>query len=215
MAQGAYAQLWLLENILNNYGVRTYVTFEMLIDVSPYSWNSIGTSLFCGAVIGLERQFRGKPVGIRTSTLIVLGTYLFLSTAFQLQGDIIDHSRVVGQIITGIGFLGAGVMLAKDGAVVGVTSAATIWVLASLGVMIATEHHLVSIKIALLVVLILYGVDVLESNVKIFSRGVHAKVKSYSSRAQAKRRQSDALEKGTTKEGNLTSHLTNKPSSKS
>ena len=66
---------------------------------------------------------------------------MFLSTAFNLQGDVIDHSRVVGQIITGIGFLGAGVMLAKDGAVVvGVTSAATIWVLASIGVMIATEN---------------------------------------------------------------------------
>ena len=157
-----------------------------IFDMSPYSWVSIGTALFCGTVIGLERQLRGKPVGIRTSTLIVLGTYLFLSTAFLLQGDVIDHSRVVGQIITGIGFLGAGVMLAKDGAVVGVTSAATIWVLASIGVMIATEHHMASIKIALLVVAILYGVDALESNVKMFSRGVHAKVKSYSSRAQSK-----------------------------
>tara|TARA_R110001592_G_scaffold140906_2_gene362041 strand:- start:16620 stop:17210 length:591 start_codon:yes stop_codon:yes gene_type:complete len=163
------------------------VNYETLVDVSPYSWHSIGTALFCGAVIGLERQLRGKPVGIRTSTLIVLGTYLFLATAFMLKGDVIDHSRVVGQIITGIGFLGAGVMLAKDGAIVGVTSAATIWVLASIGVMIATDHLLVSIKISLLVVAILYGVDVLEANVKIFGRGAHAKVKSYGSRSQSKR----------------------------
>ncbi|MFT6029536.1 MAG: putative Mg2+ transporter-C (MgtC) family protein [Oleiphilaceae bacterium] len=163
------------------------MNFETLVDVSPYSWHSIGTALFCGAIIGLERQIRGKPVGIRTSTLIVLGTYLFLSTAFMLKGDVIDHSRVVGQIITGIGFLGAGVMLAKDGAIVGVTSAATIWVLASIGVMIATDHLFVSIKVSLLVVAILYGVDALEENVKMFGRGVHAKVKSYGSRAQSKR----------------------------
>ena len=127
----------------------------------------------------------------------------------------IDHSRVVGQIITGIGFLGAGVMLAKDGAVVGVTSAATIWVLASIGVMIATEHHMAAIKISLLVVAILYGVDVLEANVKMFGRGVHAKVKSYSSRSQGYKRQSPKEDTETIKEGNLTSHLTNTPSSKS
>ncbi len=164
------------------------LSFQEIVDVSPYSWGSIGTALFCGTIIGLERQLRGKPVGIRTATLIVLGTYLFLATAFLLQGDVIDHSRVVGQIITGIGFLGAGVMLAKDGAVVGVTSAATIWVLASIGVMIATEHLLASIKIALLVVAILYGVEILELNVKMFGRGVHAKVKSYSNRSQTRKK---------------------------
>ncbi len=159
-----------------------------LFDVSPYDWHAIGTAIFCGTVIGLERQLRGKPVGIRTATLIVLGTYLFLATAFLLQGELIDHSRVVGQIITGIGFLGAGVMLAKDGAVVGVTSAAAIWVLASIGVMIATEHLLPAIKVSLLVVAILWGVDALESNVKMFGRGVHAKVKSYSAKSQARQR---------------------------
>jgi len=67
-----------------------------LFDVAPYSWAAIGTAAFCGAIIGIERQLRGKPVGIRTSALITLGTYLFLSTAFNLQGDVIDHSRVFG-----------------------------------------------------------------------------------------------------------------------
>jgi putative Mg2+ transporter-C (MgtC) family protein len=162
------------------------VSLESVFDVSPYDWHAIGTSIFCGSIIGFERQLRGKPVGIRTATLIVLGTYLFLSTAFLLQGAVIDHSRVVGQIITGIGFLGAGVMLAKDGAVVGVTSAAAIWVLASIGVMIATQHLWPAIKLSLLVVAILWGVDMLESNVKMFGRGVHAKVKHYSARSQAK-----------------------------
>jgi putative Mg2+ transporter-C (MgtC) family protein len=175
------------------------LSFQEIVDVGPYSWSSIGTALFCGTIIGLERQLRGKPVGIRTATLIVLGTYLFLATAFLLQGDVIDHSRVVGQIITGIGFLGAGVMLAKDGAVVGVTSAATIWVLASIGVMIATDHLLASIKIALLVVAILYGVEILELNVKMFGRGVHAKVKSYSNRSQTRKKRIMSDEKDSLK----------------
>ncbi|MCF7499368.1 MULTISPECIES: MgtC/SapB family protein [unclassified Pseudoalteromonas] len=156
------------------------MTFSSLLDIAPYSWPAIGSAAFCGAIIGMERQLRGKPVGIRTSALIVLGTYLFLATAFMLHGDVIDHSRVVGQIITGIGFLGAGVMLAKDGAVVGVTSAATIWVLASIGVVIATDNLLAAIKLSVLVVVILYGVDVLEAKFKNLGRGVHARVKRYS-----------------------------------
>lgn len=155
------------------------MTLAELITIEPYSWQAIFTAIFCGTIIGLERQLRGKPVGIRTSSLIVLGTYLFLSTAFMLKGDIIDPSRVIGQVITGIGFLGAGVMLAKDGAVVGVTSAATIWVLAAVGVMIATNNYLNAIRISVLVVLILYGVDLLEAHTKSFSRGVHNKVKNH------------------------------------
>lgn len=148
------------------------------IDIAPFSWKAIGTAVFCGAIIGVERQIRGKPVGIRTSSLITMGTYLFLSCAFLLQGETLDPSRVVGQVITGIGFLGAGVMLAKDGAVVGVTSAATIWVLASIGVMIGTDHLIPAIKVSVLVVAILYGVDVLEDRLRILTRGVHAKVKT-------------------------------------
>jgi putative Mg2+ transporter-C (MgtC) family protein len=142
--------------------------FNQLFDIAPYQWPAIGTAMFCATIIGLERQLRGKPVGIRTSCLITLGTYLFLATTFLL----------VGQVITGIGFLGAGVMLAKDGAVVGVTSAATIWVLAALGVMISSDHLLPAIKLAVLVVIILYGVDFMEDRIKVLSRGVHASVKS-------------------------------------
>jgi putative Mg2+ transporter-C (MgtC) family protein len=107
----------------------------------------------------------------------VLGTYLFLKTAFLLRGDIVDPSRVIGQVITGIGFLGAGVMLARDGAVVGVTSAATIWTLASIGVMIGCDLEVQAVKLSLVVIAILYGIDLLEDNTKMFSRGVHKRLK--------------------------------------
>lgn len=148
-----------------------------LLDIAPYRWDSIGTAIFCATLIGLERQLRGKPVGIRTSSLITLGTYLFLTSSFDIQGQVADQSRVVGQVITGIGFLGAGVMLAKDGLVVGVTSAAAIWVLAAIGVMIGTHHLHQAITLSILVVCILYGVDVLEGHMKALTRGVHAKVR--------------------------------------
>ena len=73
-------------------------------------------------------------------------------------------------------------MLARDGAVVGVTSAACIWVLASIGVMISAGHLAASYKMALLVVAILYGVEQLEAHTKAFSRGVHSRVVRYTQR---------------------------------
>ncbi len=157
--------------------------------VDPYSWHNIGASLACSSIIGVERQLRGKPVGIRTSSLIVLGTYLFLATTFLLDTHDypMDPSRVIGQVITGIGFLGAGVMLARDGAVVGVTSAAAIWILASLGVMIACGHPVQAIKLSVLVVGILYGLDLLEEHTKALSRGVHARFRDYKRPQQARR----------------------------
>jgi putative Mg2+ transporter-C (MgtC) family protein len=150
---------------------------DMLWDVSPYNWRAIGAVLFCGSVIGIERQLRGKPVGVRTANLITLGTYVFTQTARSAMTDVSDPSRVLGQVITGVGFLGAGVMLSRDGAVVGVTSAASIWMLAALGSSIAFDHLTASIKLSLLAVFILYGIDFLETNTKIFSRGVHSRMK--------------------------------------
>jgi putative Mg2+ transporter-C (MgtC) family protein len=162
------------------------MTWFALVDISPYTWESLGAAFFCGALIGLERQIRGKPVGIRTASLITVGTYLFVASAFLLKGETVDPSRVIGQVITGIGFLGAGVMLAKDGAVVGVTSAATIWILAAIGVAIACNYLLTSIKLAILVVVILHGVEFLERHIKSLGRGVHARVKQYSEKGRDK-----------------------------
>ena len=146
-----------------------------LFSVDPFSWESIGTAVVCGTVVGLERQLRGKPVGIRTSSLIVLGTYLFIAASLLVENEVTDTSRIIGQVVTGIGFLGDGVMLAKDGAVVGVTSAATIWALAAIGVCIAVVDSFVAFKLAILLVLILYGVDLLENYSTLFTRGVHSK----------------------------------------
>ncbi len=158
-----------------------------VLSVAPYDWPSIGTAIFCGTIVGLERQVRGKPVGIRTASLITLGTYVFLATSYQFTSDSVDPSRVIGQVITGIGFLGAGVMLSKDGAIVGVTSAASIWVLASIGVMIATGYLLPAIKLSLLVVAILYGVDMLEERTRALGRGVHSRVRNLKRRSDDRR----------------------------
>ena len=158
------------------------MNLDSLFSIAPYSWGAIFTSIFCGVIVGLERQLRGKPVGIRTSALIVLGTYVFIASSMFVAVDITDPSRIIGQVITGIGFLGAGVMLSKDGAVIGVTSAATIWSLASVGVCIAIVDSYVAIKLSLILVAILYGVDLLEEYSSAFTRGVHSKYSSWRKR---------------------------------
>lgn len=155
------------------------MNIETLYSITPFNWIAIGATLLCGSIIGLERQLRGKPVGIRTSVLITLGTYVFIIMAASVSNSSTDPSRAIGQVITGVGFLGAGVMLSRNGIVIGVTSAATIWALASIGVCIGTGHYLTAIKLAFLIVAVLVGVETLEYYFQALTRGVHQKYKGW------------------------------------
>lgn len=150
-----------------------------LLSIAPFNWHSVGSALLCGTIVGLERQLRGKPVGIRTSALITLGTYVFIASSMVVATGATDPSRIIGQVITGIGFLGAGVMLARDGFVLGVTSAATIWALASIGVAIALDYQATAIKLSLIVVAVLVGVDILEDYFQALTHGVHKKYQTW------------------------------------
>jgi putative Mg2+ transporter-C (MgtC) family protein len=150
---------------------------DNLLDISPLNWTGIICAMIAGAIIGLERQIMGKPAGIRTSMLICIGTYIFVEIAMVVSNNTSDSSRIIGQVATGIGFLGAGVMLARDGLVYGVTSAAVIWTLAAIGVVIGSGHEFTGIKIAVLAVIILIGVDLLEDTFKALQKGVHGKLR--------------------------------------
>ncbi|MBF0275673.1 MAG: MgtC/SapB family protein [Nitrospinae bacterium] len=153
---------------------------EEVFSIYPLTWDAIACCMLSGLIIGLERQFLGKPVGVRTSMLVCVGTYVFLSISNSVTEDsgFTDPSRVIGQVVTGIGFLGAGVMLSRDGLVYGVTSASTIWGLAAIGVTIASGYEMTGVKIALLAVIILVGVDLAEDAWKFMQKGVHKKLKS-------------------------------------
>lgn len=144
-----------------------------LLTIDPLHWEPLLCCFLSAFSIGLERQLGGKPVGIRTSALICIGTYVFIAMSRDVFNEATDPSRIVGQVITGIGFLGAGVMLAKDGIVVGVTSAASIWILAAIGVVIGLGHPWLGVKLAVLTVAILVGVNFLESTFSFLQRGVH------------------------------------------
>lgn len=93
----------------------------------------LGLAMVLGAAIGLERQWRQKSAGLRTNTLVSMGAAAFILLSVALTDDMGDPSRVAGQIVTGIGFLGAGVIM-KDGFnVQGLNTAATIWCSAAVG----------------------------------------------------------------------------------
>jgi len=137
-------------------------------------WIRIGATLFCGGIIGLERQLRGKPAGIRTSILICLGTQVFISIGGTFNTTATDSTRVLGQVITGIGFIGAGVIMGKENIVKGVTSAAIIWVLAGIGALIGLGQISTAFALTFVTVLVLLGVEALESTFLKLRRGVHA-----------------------------------------
>ena len=127
----------------------------------------IGTSIVCGGIVGFERQLRGKSIGIRTSILICLATQVFVRLSVILAGSGADPTRVIGQVVTGVGFLGAGVILSRGGAVTGVTSATVVWMLAAIGSTIGVGRPLEGLVLSILVVALLIGVRQLEA---IFKR---------------------------------------------
>ena len=136
-------------------------------------WATVGLAVLCGGIIGFERQLRGKPAGVRTSILVCLGTSVFIHLGSAVSGAGTDPTRVLGQLVTGVGFLGAGVMLSRQGVVTGVTTAAVIWMLAAIGAAIGLGRHFGAIALAVVTVGILVGVELLESSVRRFTRGVH------------------------------------------
>jgi len=129
-------------------------------------WIGIGIAALCGGIIGFERQIRGKPAGIRTSIFVHLGA--------TFGGTNVDPTRVLGQVVTGVGFIGAGVILAREGLVKGATSAAVIWVLAGIGAMIEFGLFASAVALSIVTVGILTGVELLENSVRRLRRGVHA-----------------------------------------
>jgi putative Mg2+ transporter-C (MgtC) family protein len=114
-----------------------------------------------GAVIGLEREYRGYPAGVRTMALVCMGSALFADMSREYGGD----DRIAAQIVSGIGFLGAGLIFREGISVKGVTTAATIWSVAAVGVAIGVEAYLVA-TMASLIAVILLELRVITKNIR-------------------------------------------------
>jgi putative Mg2+ transporter-C (MgtC) family protein len=112
----------------------------------------------CGLIIGSEREFKHKVAGIRTHIIVCVGACLFASISFIITDEqSFDPTRIIAQIVSGVGFLGAGLIFKNEDKVSGVTSAAFIWLTAAIGVIVGIGYLITPIifTIGLLIVLII------------------------------------------------------------
>jgi len=150
---------------------------ESLIDIFKLELLlQLGLATLLGGAIGLERELGGKPAGLRTNILICIGSALYTQLSLAMVPAGSDASRVAGQIVTGVGFIGAGTILHARGAVVGLTSAATIWVVAAIGVALGAGHYPEALLATLVVLIVLQGLGRIEVVVERHSTKSHLTV---------------------------------------
>lgn len=133
----------------------------------------VSVAFVIGAILGIEREFRSKPAGFRTMILICVGSCLYTILSKEL-GDGTSTDRIASNIVTGIGFIGAGVIFKEGISVNGLTTAALIWITAALGMAIGDHQYPVATVVTIIVVIALF---VLEP-VQRFINGFH-RVKDY------------------------------------
>ncbi|MDJ0939110.1 MAG: MgtC/SapB family protein [Woeseiaceae bacterium] len=122
----------------------------------------IGAAILCGAIIGLERQFLKKSAGLRVCILVVFTTAFFTTLATDYLTEENAIARIIAGIITGVGFLGAGVIFRGGGHVSGITTASLIWALAAIGCTIGLGYPGVAIAVTVVIMLVLGLVDLAE-----------------------------------------------------
>ena len=115
---------------------------------------SLGIALVLGALIGLERELSDKAAGLRTNILICVGACLFMIVSKHFIGEpLADPTRIAAQIVSGIGFLGAGAIMREGEHVTGLTTAATIWVVAAIGMAVGyLQYGIATMTTALVLV---------------------------------------------------------------
>ena len=109
-------------------------------------------SVFLGFLIGLEREYKHKSIGIRTLSLITLGSTIYTLISIYYFNS--DPTRVIAQIVTGIGFLGAGIIFKSGSEIKGLTTAATVWTSSGIGVLVGLGLYKIAIISTLLVLII-------------------------------------------------------------
>ncbi len=115
----------------------------------------VSISFMIGAILGIEREFRSKPAGFRTMILICVGSCLYTILSQELGGAA-STDRVASNIVTGIGFIGAGVIFKEGISVNGLTTAALIWVTAALGMAVGYKNYPIAIVVTIIVVVVLF-----------------------------------------------------------
>lgn len=137
----------------------------------------LGLAAILGAAVGLERELSEKPAGLRTNILICLGAALFSELSIHFTwwgspGTPADPGRIASQIVSGIGFLGAGAIIQSRADVRGLTTAATIWVVAAIGMAVGAGALIPAIGGTVLILLVLVGLGILERRLTVGWTGI-------------------------------------------
>jgi putative Mg2+ transporter-C (MgtC) family protein len=116
----------------------------------------------CGMLVGLEREISQKPAGIRTCALVCIGSALFTILSTLVVGPTVDPGRIASNVVQGIGFLGAGAIITTRDKVIGMTTAAAIWVVAAIGMSIGFGYYMTALLTTLLTVTIMFVIGIAE-----------------------------------------------------
>jgi len=126
-------------------------------------------AVLLGGLVGLEREYNRKEAGLRTFALVSLGAAFFTIIAYEAVKIFFetppvgfDPTRIIGQIVLGIGFLGAGLIIYKESRVEGLTTAAGLWVVAGIGAAVGTKLYLPAVFVTFLVITVLTGLRLAE-----------------------------------------------------
>jgi putative Mg2+ transporter-C (MgtC) family protein len=111
-------------------------------------------AVFLGITIGIEREISNKYAGMRTHALVAMGSALFTIASSAVSGPMVDPTRIAAQIVTGIGFLGAGLIVFHQSRVHGLTTAAGVWVAAAIGMVVGFKLYAIAVFATILTILI-------------------------------------------------------------
>ena len=111
-------------------------------------------SLILGLIIGIERELKSSPAGMKTHTLVALGSTLFTLMSIKIAGSGGDVSRIAAQIVVGIGFIGGGAIFKSQNRVLGLTTAASLWITAAIGMVIGLGEYFTAITATTLVLIV-------------------------------------------------------------
>ena len=142
-----------------------------LPEVVQFLGPRLGLAVVCGGIVGLERELKNKPAGIKTNILICVGSALYTSVSILIseslaaQGHFGDPGRLAAQIVSGIGFLGGGTIIQARGTILGLTTAATIWVVAAIGLCVGIGRGDIGLLCSLVVVGLLVATNWFEDRI--------------------------------------------------
>ena len=154
--------------------------------MSVLSWpplliaSKLALAMICGGAIGIERELNRKPAGLRTNVLICFGAALYMIVSRHISGGAAytDPARLAAQVVAGIGFLGAGVILQARGSITGLTTAATIFVVGAVGISIGEGLFSLGLFSTISIILVLVGLRKAERAVIKRARLFHYHLKT-------------------------------------